>query len=154
MQPRIKFGLIVGAIGLVLNVCVSAFIGICGPFATLIAGGVAGYLAAQAEKAPTKGAGAQLGGLSGAIAGGLMLIGQLCGGVLALTFIQTQRIPMFGTEPPDLGDGTATVMYYAFGLGTGLCFGLIGVALGAAGGAGAGYLGTPEPTAPMPSNPM
>ena len=49
MQPRIKMGLIVGVIGLALNVCVSGFIGLCGPLVSLLAGGLAGFLAAQQE---------------------------------------------------------------------------------------------------------
>lgn len=50
MQPRVRIGLIVGAIGLVLNICVAGFVGFCGPFFSLLAGGIAGFLTAQQEK--------------------------------------------------------------------------------------------------------
>ena len=42
MQPRTRIGLLVGVIGLVLNICVSGFIGFGGPLLSLIAGDVAG----------------------------------------------------------------------------------------------------------------
>ena len=35
MQPRIKMGLAIGAVGLALNVCVAGFIGLCGPLVSL-----------------------------------------------------------------------------------------------------------------------
>ena len=41
MQPRTRIGLIVGVIGLVLNICVAGFIGFCGPVLSLVAGGIA-----------------------------------------------------------------------------------------------------------------
>lgn len=58
MQPRIRMGLIVGAIGLALNVCVAGFIGLCGPAVSLLGGVIAGFLAAQQEKAALKADGA------------------------------------------------------------------------------------------------
>lgn len=38
VQTRTRTGLIVGVVGLVPNICVSGFIGFCGPFLPLIAG--------------------------------------------------------------------------------------------------------------------
>ena len=61
MQPRTRIGLIVGMIGLVLNICVAGFVGFCGPFLALVAGGIAGFFAAQQEKPLTKNEGARLG---------------------------------------------------------------------------------------------
>jgi hypothetical protein len=49
LTPRVKYGLIVGAVGLVLNTCFSAIISCCGPLAALLAGAVAGALAAREE---------------------------------------------------------------------------------------------------------
>ena len=142
MQPRIKMGLIVGVIGLAMNVCVSGFIGFCGPFASLIAGGVAGYLAANQEKLPVKSEGAKAGAIAGAIAGGLMIIGQIIGGVVALTIQQnTGTVPLIGTPGSDIG---SQAIFYVSGMATGLCFGLFGTAFAAGAGAGAGYLGTPD----------
>jgi hypothetical protein len=148
MQPRIKMGLIVGVVGLVMNTCVSGFIGLCGPFASLIAGAVAGFFAANQEKLPTKGDGAKAGAIAGAIAGGLMIIGQIIGGVVALTIQQnTGSIPFIGNISSDIG---SQAMFYVTGMATGLCFGLFGTAFAAGAGAGAGYLATPDqpPMAP------
>lgn len=160
MTPRIKFGLIVGAIGLILNVCVSTLMGFCGPFASLIAGGVAGYLAAQKEKLPSKGEGAKAGAIAGGITGGLMLFGQIIGGIATLIYTQTTGTSLFGT-PPAFGDSSGTATYYVMGIVTACCFGLVGVALAAGAGAGAGYMTTtegvsytPPPSAPSMNNPL
>lgn len=150
MKPRTRLGLIVGGIGLVLNICVSAFIGICGPIFSLAAGAAAGFLAAQQEKLGIKSEGARAGATAGGIAGGLMIIGQLIGGVGALAYMQVSGTnTIFGQIP---SDPSALVGYYAGGIGTGICFGLIGAALAAGAGAGAGYLATQEqPSASAPS---
>ncbi len=154
MQPRVKFGLIVGVVGLALNACVGAFLGICGPGVSLIAGAAAGFFAAQAEKAITKGDGARLGAISGAIAGALVLIGQVIGAVVVLLYVQFTHTPMiFGQAPLPNGSSAQQIVYYATGIGTGLCFGLIGVILAALAGAGAGYLGTPDQPAPVQQMP-
>ena len=47
MQPRIKMGLAIGAVGLALNVCVAGFIGLCGPLVSLLAGGLAHHDVAE-----------------------------------------------------------------------------------------------------------
>ena len=145
MQPRIKMGLSIGTIGLILNVCVSGFIGLCGPIVSLIAGGVAGYLTAQQEKLSTKSDGAKAGGIAGGIAGGLVIIGQLIGGVAALVFMQSSgaQIP-FGEIPSFSSDPATIIGYYLGGVGTGFCIGLVGALLAAGVGAGAGYFATPE----------
>jgi len=148
MQPRVKYGLITGAIGLVINVCISAAIGLCGPFVALLAGAAAGFFTAQAEKAPSKNDGARSGAVSGAIAGGLTLLGQLVG-VITILFltISTGIQPIIGTLP-ESSDMAGQAVYWVAGVGVGLCFGLVGVLLSALAGAGTGYLGTGEPTAP------
>ena len=116
MQPRVTYGLIAGAIGLVINVCVSAAIGLCGPFVSLLAGAAAGFFAAQAEKAPNKNDGARLGAISGAIAGGLTLVGQLIGGLAILVLIMTAGIqPIIGTIP-EPSDVSGQAIYLIAGL--------------------------------------
>jgi len=148
MQPRVTYGLIAGAIGLVINICISTAIGLCGPFVALLAGAAAGFFAAQAEKAPTKNDGAQLGAISGAIAGGLTLVGQLIGGVGALVLTMSMGIqPIIGTMP-ESSDVAGQAIFLIVGLGVGLCFGLVGIVLSALAGAGTGYLGTSETVAP------
>ncbi len=143
MRPRFKAGLIIGFIGLVLNVCVSTVFGFCGPFVTLIAGALAGFWAASQEKAPAKGDGASVGAVAGAITGGLMLVGQMLGGIGALLWVQLSGTsPLFGSIPDPSAGLTQQVIYYGTGLITGACFGAVGVALAALAGAGGGYLGT------------
>lgn len=147
MQPRTMYGLIAGGIGLIINICISTAVGLCGPFVALLVGAAAGFFAAQAEKAPTKNDGARLGAISGAIAGGLTLVGQLIGGVGALVLTMSMDIqPIFGTMP-ESGDVAEQAVFLLVGMGVGLCFGSVGVFLAALAGAGAGYLGTSETTA-------
>jgi hypothetical protein len=144
MQPRIKMGLAIGAVGLALNICVSGFIGLCGPLVSLLAGGLAGFLAAQQEKLPTKSEGAKAGAISGGIAGGLVIIGQVIGGIAALAIMQSTGTQLpFGTIP-ETSDPSGMVIFYASGIGTGLCFGIIGAILAAGAGAGTGYMATSD----------
>lgn len=153
MQPRTRLGLIVGAIGLVLNICVAGFLGFCGPVVSLIAGGVAGFFAAQQEKLLTKADGARAGATAGAIAGGLIILGQVIGGLGALAYFQFSGTPLpFGTAPDASSPASMTLLYYLSGAGTALCFGAVGTLLAAGAGAGAGYLGTPDQPVSPPQN--
>jgi hypothetical protein len=143
MRPRIKWGLLIGIIGALLTGGVATVFGLCGPLVALLGGAIAGFLAAQQEKLPVKSEGARAGAVAGGIAGGLVLIGQMLGGVGALLLVQYSGVKLaFGTVPPPTADVTHQLLYYASGLGTGVCFGLVGVALAALAGAAAGYLGT------------
>jgi hypothetical protein len=153
MQPRIKMGLVIGLVGLALNVCVAGFVGFCGPLVSLLAGGLAGFLAAQQEKLATKSEGAKAGAISGGIAGGLIIIGQVIGGIAALAIMQSTgtEIP-FGTIP-DASDPAGMVAFYGGGIGTGLCFGIIGALLAAGAGAGTGYMTTVDQSQPPVSPP-
>jgi hypothetical protein len=153
MQPRIKMGLAIGAIGLALNVCVAGFVGFCGPLVSLLAGGAAGFFAAQQEKLATKSEGAKAGAISGGIAGGLIIIGQVIGGIAALAIMQSTgtEIP-FGTIP-DTSDPAGMAAFYGGGIGTGLCFGIIGALLAAGAGAGTGYMATVDQSQPPVSPP-
>lgn len=150
MQPRTRIGLIVGVIGLVLNICVAGFVGFCGPFLSLIAGGIAGFLAAQREKPFAKNEGARAGATAGGIAGALIIIGQIIGGMGALAYMQASGTPtLFGQLPDITSDPATQIGFYAGGVGTALCFGVIGALLAAGAGAGAGYLATSDqPTIP------
>lgn len=153
MKPRVKMGLAVGAVGLALNACVAALIGFCGPVVSLVAGAVAGYLAVQQEKPMTKGEGSKIGAIAGAIAGGLVIIGQVIGGVGALAFLQYSGVQFgIGTVPQPSSDPSVQAIYYLTGMGTAFCFGLVGALLAAGAGAGTGYMATREQPA-MPLNP-
>ncbi len=150
MKARTRMGLIVGAIGLVLNICVAGFIGLCGPIVSLIAGAVAGFFAAQQERLVSKNEGARAGATAGAIAGGLIIIGQIIGGIAALFMMQSSgTAPIFGQMPDPSSGLAAQLPFYLGGVGTAICFGIIGTLLAAGAGAGAGYLGTSE-NAPTP----
>lgn len=153
MKPRVKMGLAVGAVGLALNVCVAALMGICGPAVSLAAGAVAGYLAVQQEKPTIKGEGAKIGAIAGVIAGALVIVGQIIGGVGALAFLQYSGMQFnFGTVPQPSSDPSFQAIYYLSGMGTAFCFGLVGALLAAGAGAGTGYAVTQEQPA-MPINP-
>jgi hypothetical protein len=155
MKPRTRIGLIVGAIGAVLNVCVAGAFGICGPVLSLIAGAVAGFFAAQQERPFNKNEGGRIGATAGGIAGALVIIGQIIGSLGALLLVQVGGMPtIVGSAPSPSSDVPAQIIYYGAGVGTALCFGIVGAALAAGAGAGAGYLGTPEPAAPPPAENM
>ena len=155
MQPRVRIGLIVGAIGLVLNICVAGVVGFCGPFFSLLAGGAAGFFAAQQEKQLTKADGARAGATAGGIAGGLIIVGQIIGGIGALAYYQYSGTPLpFGAAPTTSAPASEMLIYYLTGAGTGLCFGVVGALLAAGAGAGAGYLATSGQPAIPPSQSM
>jgi hypothetical protein len=152
MQPRIKLGLIVGAIGAVLNICVAAAVGVCGPAVSLVAGAIAGYFAAQQERPATKAEGARSGATAGAIAGGLIIVGQVIGGLGALFYMQASGAQLpFGNIPSASQGAPVQMIYYLSGAGTAICFGIVGTLLAAGAGAGTGYLGTAEQIAPPSS---
>ena len=145
MPARTRIGLIVGVVALVLNVCVSGFVGFCGPLLSLIAGAVAGFLTAQGEKAASKSDGARAGAVGGGIAGGLMIIGQVLGGISTLAIAQFTGLKFpLGTIPSPAASPAAQMIYYLGGIGTSLCIGIIGAVLAALAGAAAGYVGTPD----------
>jgi hypothetical protein len=152
MRPQVRMGLIVGGIGLVLNICASALFGFCGPFVALMGGAAAGFFAGQQEKMPQKAEGARVGAISGGIAGGLILVGQLIGGFASLFIAQSIGAePLFGTIPSLSADPSELVPYYLGGFGTGICFGLAGLILAVIFGAAGGYLGTPSQPASPPA---
>lgn len=152
MQARTRIGLIVGVIGLVLNICVAGFIGVCGPGVSLIAGALAGYFATQQEKPAAKNEGARVGATAGGIAGGLIILGQILGGVGALALMQTTGTELpFGQVPSPSSDPGMQVVFYGAGIGTALCFGIVGALLAAGAGAGAGYFATPDQPITPPS---
>lgn len=152
MAPRYRFGLLIGLVGLFLNICISGLFGLCGPFASLIAGGVAGFMTARSEQPAVKADGARAGAVSGSIAGALVLFGQLCGGLGALALLQFSGTPTFGgAAPPPDADIALQLTYYGAGFGTALCFGIFGVVLAAIAGAGAGFLATPDQPASYPA---
>ena len=152
MAPRYRFGLLIGMVGLFLNICISGLFGLCGPLAAFVAGGVAGFMTARSEQPAVKADGARAGAVSGGIAGALVLLGQICGGLGALALIQFSNTPTFGgTAPPPDADIMLQLIYYGTGFGTALCFGIFGAVLAAIAGAGVGFLATPDQPASYPA---
>jgi len=90
MQARFKVGLVIGVIGLVLNICVSATVGLYSLIFFLVAGALAGYFAARQESQSTRLAGAQAGAISGTIAGALLLAGPVVGDLGISLLMQSQ----------------------------------------------------------------
>ncbi len=83
MSPRIKWGLVTGAVIVVLNFCGGALIGAfnncISVITVIIASAIAGYLCARSEPASEA---TKAGAVAGAIVGGLNLISQLIGGLI------------------------------------------------------------------------
>ncbi len=146
MSARVKVGLIAGAIGLVLTACVAAVFGICGPVVSLLAGAGAGYFAAKRETPASQGEGGKFGAVAGAIAGGLCVIGQIIGGIAALTILPP-LMESLGNYAYSSISGEVT--YWLSGAATALCFGVVGVALAAIAGYAVGYISTNKPAAPV-----
>jgi hypothetical protein len=111
---------------------------------SLIAGGIAGFFATQQEKPLTKNEGARVGATAGGIAGALIILGQVIGGIGTLVTMQSSGAETPFGPIPDLGDPGTSIGFYAGGLVTAVCFGLIGALLAAGAGAGAGYLATTD----------
>ena len=140
MAPRYMFGVIVGIVGLVINSCVAFAVGFCGPFTGLLFGAVAGFLAATREKLPEKGDNARAGATAGGIAGLFLMGGQVIGGLTALVFYQISGTPLpFGNLDMSNMGTPELVGAYVGGLGTGICFGLIGALFSAVAGAAAAF---------------
>jgi hypothetical protein len=150
VQKGMKIGLIAGGVGLVVNILVSAVLGFCGPFVALLAGGAAGFFVVRGNPVASQKEGASLGATTGAIAGSLVLIGQLIGGIIALNIMLASGSDLPFGSLPDPSNQAEQIGFWVGGLGAGLCFGLVGIGLGAAGGALAGYLATSEQSAGQP----
>jgi hypothetical protein len=149
MSNRVRFGLIAGLIGLVVNLCASTPTACLGPFVALIVGAAAGYFTLQAEP-PTEGSAARLGASSGVIAGLLILVSHLIAaavGPAVMLATQTQPFP-YSFRLPQPGNGGEMAMYWIGAIGTGLCMGVLSLGCAAGGGALAGSLVAPEEATP------
>mgnify|MGYP000018976980 FL=1 len=141
MNPQTKYGLIIGLIGLIINTFVAAALGICGPVIALIGGAIAGFLAANEKKVAPKSENAKAGAIAGLIAGGLIFIGQVIGGVLALVLFRSTMVSdIFGVSPSITEETSFQLGYYLGGFGIGMCLGAVDLIAAALAGAGTGYL--------------
>jgi MFS family permease len=143
MKARIRIGLIVGAISLVVTTVISALMGICGPGVSLIAGAIAGYIASKKESPATKSDGGKIGAIAGVITGGMGLIGQIIGGILALTLLPP-LMESLGNNSYSQISSNDPIIYWLSGMGTSLCFSVGGIILSTLSGAGTGYISTTE----------
>ena len=153
-NPAVRYGIIVGVIGLIVNIFIAGFIGLCGPVTSLVAGAVAGYLAARAVHALVRGDGARVGATSGAITGAFVLVGQMIGGIAALLIIRSTGSAQINQLFEQQNGSAAQVGFWAGGVAVSACLGLIGIGLAAGAGALAGYFATPAQAASTyaPSN--
>lgn len=146
MSARIKVGLIAGGIGLVLTVCVSLAVGICGPAVSLVAGALAGYFTVKQESPASQSEGGKAGAISGAIAGSLGIIGQIIGAILALTVLPSILEAAGNNSYSGYSD---QAVYWLSGAGTAFCFGIVGVILAAIAGYATGYISSNKPATPI-----
>jgi len=131
MKPKIKVGLLIEVIGLVLKI--SAVVIFCfgmltGPDISLIAGAAAGFLAVKQENPISKLAGSRDGAISAAIAGAVILIGQVIS-ALAMLLVDLEKI----------NSGLAFMLVM---IGTSALAGMFGIGLVALIGAATDYLNT------------
>jgi hypothetical protein len=129
MNPSLKYGLIVGCIGLAMNLLVSSVIGLAGLGIVLLAGIAAGWLTARAHPTPPRTARAA----SGALAGMLSATGQLAGVVLGFWYIHQQGLDLLS-----LSSATTSATVWIVGIVLTGSLMLAGLGLGAGGGALAG----------------
>lgn len=150
MKPHVRTGLIVGAIGLPVNIVVSALLGLCGPVVALIAGAVAGVIAAGKGAAASRSDATRNGALAAALAGLLTEMGQLIGGVGLMVVARSLQWDLpFGAIPGAGAPAEAVAGYWLGGILASGCFGLLGLLLAIGAGALAAYLRTPS-SAPVP----
>ena len=141
MNHRIRVGLFVGTVVLILTIFVTLLVGVCGPIVPLIGGAVAGYFAVKQEAPGSKAEGGKIGAIAGAITGLMGFLGQILGGVLTLTFLPT-LIDSLGNPKFLPAAGSDQVTYWLSGLGTTFCIGIGGILFGLITGYGAGYFST------------
>jgi len=154
MKPRLRIGLMVGAVALIVNLVVAFILGLCSPVLAAVAGAAAGWFTAREENSGNKGEAARAGALSGVVVGSLMLVGQILGGLVVLFLMQKFDLPVAftGMKPSDMG-GAESAGFYVGGLFSGVCFGLLDMAAAAGAGAAVGFLTTTPAEPPPPAPP-
>lgn len=140
MSQKVKFGLIIGVVALILTVFASIICGLFGPFLAVLGGALAAFLAIR-QTATSKQEAAQDGAIAGLVVGAMMTVGQLIAAAINIIITRnTNTQPIIGTLPgPD-----QQYLYWIMGPAVGLCFGIADVIAAMLGGAGAGYLTAPK----------
>lgn len=143
MSAKVRWGVIIGIVGFFANTLASLIFAFCGPIVSFAIGLAAGFIVSQQDPAPTRGEGAQKGAVTGLIAGGFILLGQIIGAIGNLVFAQmVEYEPIFGTLP-DLSSPEGQAFYWLIGIGVGVCFGLVDTLACVLGGALVGYARSP-----------
>jgi hypothetical protein len=133
----LKSGIILGVIGFVLTIGVSIFSPLCALCIGILLGLAAGYLAGVFDRPLDSGSAAKRGAGAGALAGFLMIFGQLIAAALNAGTMQDTGLQgfndMFGAQPVDAATIWGAQIFAA------CCIGLLNIGilagLGAAGGA-------------------
>ncbi len=136
----VKSGIIIGIVGFVLVLGSAViFSPLCAPCWGLILGLAAGYLAGVFEKPTVNANVIKRGAIAGAIAGGLVLVGALIGGIINASLLNPSDLRQIYEWLGVSGYSLDQTTIWAGQLGSAICGGLLNVALmagmGAAGGA-------------------
>lgn len=144
MRVWLRYGLLCGAGGILLDLALTPWMAFCTPLVSLSAGGLAGYLAARRADLPTQGMGARLGARAGGFAGVLILGGQLLASLLVYFIYQPGGFsnPLVYTPVP--GDPFwLQAFYFSAGFGLVVAFSATGALLALMAGAALGYFASP-----------
>ncbi len=136
MKTSIKNGLIMGGVGLVINICVAGVIGFCGPLVAVVAGAAAGALTVRQSPTLTPATGPKEGATAGLTAGALIFVAQLIGALIAVVYLQSIGGSTLFGDIPEVGNTAENAGFYIGAAATGLCIGIVDVVAAA----GAGWL--------------
>lgn len=149
MTARVRWGMIVGIVGMFVNTFASLVVALSGPILSFIFGIIAGLVVTRKEPASSKGKGAQQGAITGLIAGGLIFLGQVIGAVANLIYAQMPAYESLFGPVPELTTPQGQTSYWVIGIGVGLIFGLIDTLACVLGGSIIGRLLTKESNTPQ-----
>ncbi len=142
MKPQIKFGLICGIAGLLLNLLLAPVMAVCTPLVSLFAGGIAGYFTAKQADLPVQRMGGLAGAEAGGLAGGIILLGQALGVIIAIALFQGGISGVSSYMPAASDPLWLRIFTLSSAPGVAACFGLGGAILAALAGMVVGYTGT------------
>jgi hypothetical protein len=134
MLAKARIGFVVGIIGLLLSGLISGFSGITGTILSLVAGGMAGFMATRRGMFLSRSEGARVGALAGGIAGGVVLIGQVIGAMARVFSVSSSQGMLVQITSVLLGVGISFLLV--------VILALIAAVIGAA----VAYFVTPNPS--------
>ncbi len=150
----LKSGIIFGVIGFVLVLLVSLGSPLCSVCITLFLGLGAGFVAGNYDRPLENAEALRMGGIAGALTGGLMIPGQLIAAVINANSISPADLAafseMFGVPPADAS------LLMGVQILTACCLGIVNLVILAGAGAGGGAIwfsrnrGAGKPSDPIP----